>query len=567
MNVLRTPAFFSALLVAGYLLIYILPLNLRPLAIPDESRYAEIPREMIASGDWSTPRLIGLRYFEKPVLGYWLTAASIYIFGENNFAVRLPNAIATGLSAVLIWLLMVRTGHDRRLSLFGAAVFLTVLEVYIIGTISVLDGPFSLFLTAGMVLYYLGMCKPDKSRQQRYYFLAAGAMFGLAFLTKGFISLILPGLIFSIFIVMQKRYALFWHSYWVVLSMLLVVAPWATIIHFREPDFWRYFFWEEHIRRFLAENAQHPNPIYYFLIWLPVVMFPWFSMLPAAVSGYRHTTHNSRFTLFLVLWFIIPFVFFSVSKGKLLTYILPCLVPFSILLASGLMKYLQSGRRKWFVLGASLNAVLLGCAIVFVTYNYMSTKTLYAETESTKLIAMQVVLTLSMLVMLAAFLLSTFSKRSGVAMLVSTGMLLPVFNILLPQSVIDKKTPSFVVSHLSGKIDKNTIIVADANVFRYVAWEFKRADIFLLYPGEMTYGLSYKDAAGRLLGIEGLQAMLMQQKNGKIKNPIAVFCEEPCDPALENLFATSHKKISDNEFAVWLSKSRHSLSALPHSGG
>ena len=85
-----------SLLILGFLLIYILPLGFRPLVIPDESRYAEIPREMIATGDWTVPRLNGLRYFEKPVLGYWLNAMSIQSFGENAFAARFPSAMATG---------------------------------------------------------------------------------------------------------------------------------------------------------------------------------------------------------------------------------------------------------------------------------------------------------------------------------------------------------------------------------------------------------------------------------------------------------------------------------------
>ncbi len=99
----------SCVVIIGiFLFLYILPLGVRPIIIPDESRYAEIPREMIASGDWIVPRLNGLRYFEKPVMGYWLNALSIKLFGENAFAVRFPSASATGLSAFLIFLLIRR---------------------------------------------------------------------------------------------------------------------------------------------------------------------------------------------------------------------------------------------------------------------------------------------------------------------------------------------------------------------------------------------------------------------------------------------------------------------------
>ena len=93
---------YAALLLAFFLLSYILPLGARDLVVPDETRYAEIPREMIAGGDWVVPNLNGLRYFEKPALGYWVHAGSLLLFGENNFAVRLPSALAVGLSALLI---------------------------------------------------------------------------------------------------------------------------------------------------------------------------------------------------------------------------------------------------------------------------------------------------------------------------------------------------------------------------------------------------------------------------------------------------------------------------------
>lgn len=94
------------LLSLFFLIAYILPLGARDLLVPDETRYAEIPREMIVGGDWVVPHLNGLRYFEKPPLGYWVHAGSILLFGENNFAVRLPSAMAVGLSALLIYLLV-----------------------------------------------------------------------------------------------------------------------------------------------------------------------------------------------------------------------------------------------------------------------------------------------------------------------------------------------------------------------------------------------------------------------------------------------------------------------------
>ena len=109
--------------VAVFLVLYVLPLGVRPLVIPDETRYAEIPREMLVSGDWIVPRLNGLRYFEKPPLGYWLNAASMWLFGESAFAIRLPSAIAAGLTAVLLFVWARRFTDDGATPWLATTVF------------------------------------------------------------------------------------------------------------------------------------------------------------------------------------------------------------------------------------------------------------------------------------------------------------------------------------------------------------------------------------------------------------------------------------------------------------
>jgi hypothetical protein len=106
-----------------FVLLYIVPLGIRPIILPDESRYAEIPREMIVSGDWIVPHLDGLRYFEKPVLGYWLNALSIKLFGENAFAVRFPSALATGISAFIVFMLVCRFTGDVTTAIAAALIF------------------------------------------------------------------------------------------------------------------------------------------------------------------------------------------------------------------------------------------------------------------------------------------------------------------------------------------------------------------------------------------------------------------------------------------------------------
>jgi len=270
---------YALLLMSFFLLLYILPLGARHLFVPDETRYAEIPREMISTGDWIVPHLNGLRYFEKPPLGYWVHAGSILLFGETNFAVRLPSAMAVGLSALIVYLLVGRgfrnkTEENSWPAIPAALVFLSCFGVMGIGNIAVLDNLFSFFLTGAIgAFYFASEALPGSSREKRFLMLA-GLSCGLAFLTKGFLALAVPVLVLAAYLVWQRRYRdLFRMSWLPVLTALLVVLPWGIRIHLREPDFWHFFFWNEHIRRFMADSAQHKESFWFFFMAAPPLHF------------------------------------------------------------------------------------------------------------------------------------------------------------------------------------------------------------------------------------------------------------------------------------------------------
>lgn len=225
-----------------FLLLYVVPLGVRPMFIPDEFRYAEIPREMIVSGDWVVPHLDGLRYFEKPVLGYWLNAVSMIIFGQNAFGVRFPSAAAVGISALLIFVAVRRFGGGSLTGMLASAVFLTFSEVYAIGTFSVLDSVLSMFITASMVSFFFAYAEAI-SRKKTGFLALFGAFCGLAFLTKGFIALAVPVVAIVPFMLWEGRWKELFRIAPVTLgTAVLVVLPWGLMIHFREPDFRNYFF-------------------------------------------------------------------------------------------------------------------------------------------------------------------------------------------------------------------------------------------------------------------------------------------------------------------------------------
>jgi 4-amino-4-deoxy-L-arabinose transferase len=162
---------------------------------PDETRYGAIPLEMISSGNWISPHLNGLRYFEKPPLGYWLNAISILSFGENEFAVRLPSALSVGLSALLILLLVRRFCPDEEWAgPIATLIFLTTLEIPVVGTFAVLDSMFAAALTLTMTCFFVAAQAKRDSSHRMWFLVMAGVGCGLAFLTKGFLALVVPAL-------------------------------------------------------------------------------------------------------------------------------------------------------------------------------------------------------------------------------------------------------------------------------------------------------------------------------------------------------------------------------------
>ncbi|MBW1996361.1 MAG: phospholipid carrier-dependent glycosyltransferase [Deltaproteobacteria bacterium] len=330
---------YAFLLLCFFLLAYIIPLGARDLAEPDETRYAEIPREMIAGGDWIVPHLNGVRYFEKPVLGYWLHAASILLFGENNFAVRLPSAMSAGISALLIFLLVNKTSREGKdgegfPAFLAVLVYLSCLEVFALGNFALLDSLFSLFLTSSIIFFYFASEAAPRTARETGYLLLSGVACGLSFLTKGFLAFAVPALALGPYLVWERRYSDLLRMSWLpILSAVLVALPWSMAIHLREPDFWRFFIWNEHIRRFVADNSQHRESFWFFFMAAPGLFFPWAFLAPAAVLGIKGRLNEQaprgRLVRLSICWLVLPFLFFSFSNGKLLTYVLPCFPPFA----------------------------------------------------------------------------------------------------------------------------------------------------------------------------------------------------------------------------------------------
>ncbi|MGB5421476.1 MAG: phospholipid carrier-dependent glycosyltransferase [Desulfobacterales bacterium] len=491
-------------LIGLFVLIYLVPLNARPLAVPDETRYGEIPREMIASGDWVVPRICGIRYFEKPVLGYWANAVSILLFGENPFGVRFPSAAAAGLSALVIFLLVRRFGGgSRREAPLAAGAQLTFVETFAVGTFSVLDGLLALWLTAAMACFLMAHTSDAGARKNGLLSLFGGFL-GLAFLTKGFLAFALPVAAILPFMIWERRWRELFRIVWLpMLAAVLVSLPWALAIARREPDFWHYFFWVEHVQRFLSSTGgQHPQPFWFFVPVIVLGAIPWSFLFPAAAIGLRAAGTRHSLYRFAICWLLFPFIFFSASEGKLATYILPCFPPLAVLLAAGIDRYLDAGRRRAFNFGACILAAVTGLTAVALSANQVygvGGIRIYGSVEVWKWVFMTAGLVFSTISLVWA------AKHARAGRKMALFVIAPVFLSLAgPWSVPDRittiKAPgSFLLSH-AAMVGPDTIFVVDASVIRAVCWFYRTESVYLIGGlNEFAYGLSYDDARQRHL--------------------------------------------------------------------
>jgi 4-amino-4-deoxy-L-arabinose transferase len=518
--------FTVLLLISFFLLAYILPLGVRDLVVPDETRYAEVPREMIAGGDWITPHINGLRYFEKPVMGYWVHAASLKAFGENNFAVRFPSALSVGLSAVLIFLLMRNAGRredeeDRFYNLLAPLIFLSCFEVFGVGNTAVLDNLFSFFLTATVACFFLSSEAVPGSIREKLLLLVSGLFCGFAFLTKGFLALAVPVLTLAPYLVLERRYKdLFRMSWLPILTAVIVAAPWGIMIHLKEPDFWHFFFWNEHIRRFLADNAQHRESFWFFFLTAPAMFIPWTFVTPAAVRGiaaqFSGDDPKNRLLRVSLCWLVLPFLFFSLSRGKLLTYILPCFPPFAILMASGLRHLFKtSGPNRLFQGGTAVTAMLFAVLLLaFPLVQFFGFDGFRPFRESWKVI--MVINGLAFFVLLCVWSLKSRHLR-GKLLLFGAASLFFFFMVhfTIPDLTREVKSPGPILEKYRQSVTRDNIIISDENSLRAVCWYLKRSDVYILGgAGEMDYGLTYPDAKGRQIDAK-TAADLIQKNRGK----------------------------------------------------
>lgn len=311
--------------------LWLATIQIRPMLDPDEGRYAEIPREMVTTGNWVTPRLDGLKYFEKPALQYWATAVLYSVVGLSNWSSRLWT-VGLGFGCLpLIYAWLARL-YGRRAAV--AALPILAMSPYfgVIGHLNLLDASFTFWMCATVLAFALGQSAPERSGRERNWMLACWAAAALAVLSKGIVVFVLAGGSLIAYAIVERDLKPWRRLHFLpgVPLFLLIAAPWFILVSVRNPDFAPFFFIHEHFARFLTKEAQRVEPWWYFLALLVLGALPWLlSMLRASLRAWREPNSTTGFKplKFLLIFSALTLVFFSISGSKLATYILPMFPP------------------------------------------------------------------------------------------------------------------------------------------------------------------------------------------------------------------------------------------------
>ena len=326
----RTDTVFAWALLAAMALAWIATLGTRSLVSADEGRYATLSLAMLQSGDWITPRLNGILYFEKPPLQYWGGALAMALFGVNEFAARLYPGLA-GLATVAMLGHTASTLWGRRAGLHALLIGGSCTWIALNSHFLALDAGLCATLTGVLCAVLLAERPGAGVAAQRRWMLAAWAGMALAVLSKGLVGILIPGAVLVLVSFWRLDFGIWRRLQWGggALLLALIAVPWFVLVSQRNPGFAEFFFIHEHFQRFLTPVARREGAWWYFLPFLAVGLLPWTGALPWLLRPRRSDFAGSL----LWLWALFVLLFFSVSSSKLPSYILPMFPALALLAA------------------------------------------------------------------------------------------------------------------------------------------------------------------------------------------------------------------------------------------
>jgi len=476
-----------------------------PLLEPDEGRYAEIPREMLATGDFVTPHLNGVVYLEKPPLFYWGNALSLRLLGENEFAARSFTALVS-VTGILLTYWMGSALSGWRTGLFSAIVLSTSIYYYVIGRLNTLDMTLAVALLLAIFPAYLYL---SGKRESRWYLHLSYAAAALAFLTKGLVGVMFPAAILLCWLVFSRRHREVFRAVSIpgLLLFFAIALPWILLVQRRNPDFLRFFFVQEHFLRYTTRMHSRYQPFWFFLPVIIGGLVPWVAFLRRVALAARASAEKflpREDLAFLLCWVFFIFLFFSVSGSKLVTYVAPIFPPLAVLFGRGLDLWADREDGAQRCRAPLAVAALIAAAIFLLPHFSRHPVDPSAWTKATAA---------PILLLLAWGAVPLFLRRLGAERVVLLSfLLLALFFTSLNRPAAfylgDYKTVKGLAQVLSSSLRPGDIVAQYGTYRQAVPFYTKRRTILVDEAGELEFGASLaKDRADYFMSAAEFQRL------------------------------------------------------------
>lgn len=472
----------------------------RALSVPDEGRYAEIPREMVTTGDWLTPRLNGVKYLEKPPLVYWLTALSIRLFGLSEWSVRLVPALFALLGCLTVYVAGAKL-YGRRAGLLAAVVLATSALYFALSRVIILDMPVTVLLTAALLSFLLGT-REDHGSKRRMFFLGFYAFAALAVLTKGLIGAVLPGIIIFCWMLVAGEWRALKSMRLVsgAALFLIIVSPWHIFVSLANPEFPGFYFIREHVQRYLTTVHHHDKPVWFFLPILAGGLLPWSVFLvqaarhslPATWEGRKQRTD----TVFLLLWAGLIFLFFSASSSKLIPYLLPVLPPLALLLGKYLADAWDGVPVRGFGAGLSALGVVAGALIIVFLVLTLRRPEPVPQAFVPYSLAIAVVLAAGIAITIMA---ARNAGPLGAAAAVAGAAVMFFFILGSAAPHLDTRTIKPLALTLKPLLGSDDEVVAYRTYYQDLPVYLERRITVVDWTGELAFGAAVEDTSGWMI--------------------------------------------------------------------
>jgi 4-amino-4-deoxy-L-arabinose transferase-like glycosyltransferase len=490
-------------LAISFVLIWLYMLGARTLVPTDEGRYAEMAREMVASGDWITQRLNGIKYFEKPPLQNWMNAISFELFGLGDWQARLWTGLC-GLLGIAATSYTALRLYNRRVAISSALILGSSFFWAGLGHVNTLDMGLASMMTLALCGLMLAQRNGATSKEQRNGMLLCWAGMALATMSKGLIGFVLPGAVLVIYTIWTRDIGL-WTRLHMGKGLILffaITAPWFILVWQANPEHPHFFFIHEHFQRFTSTVHRRAGAWHYFFPLLALGIIPWLGFLLQSIWGGFKEKNNDNLTnatqlkngainfsaqKMLLIWAIFIFFFFSISGSKLPSYILPIFPALAILIALELEKTSLTSLR----VNASLLITIGVAGLIYAPTITSKAKNAYELPLYESMVPWAIgAAAITLLGGLAAFFFSRKNKDLVVMMMAISGFLGGQIIFIGHDQWGEYSAGIKHVPAMQAELSPSTPIYSVGSYEQAIPFYLQRTSTLVEQPDEMEFGLT-----------------------------------------------------------------------------